>query len=179
MMEPVVFTDTIIPFNKKRLVLLTAVSVVLSIAIILYFLYGIPIGDRVYYSIQLYVVGVGGIIAFPIACVFLTKRLIDKKPALIISKEGLTNNTQSLYEHEIPWEDIQGFSTVTIYRHRLIMVHVKQPELYIERQQNFVKRKMMTANYGTYGTPISIATSALSMPVDDVLRLLQEQVSIH
>jgi hypothetical protein len=85
---------------------------------------------------------------------------------------GLVDNSSGVSGGEILWEDIESFSVIEIHRQKLIMLHVKNPQDYIDKQTSSFKRKMMQVNYNMYNTPLSITSNTLQIKFDDLLNIL-------
>ena len=85
--------------------------------------------------------GYASIIFFGLCAIFLIRKLPDIKPGLIIDDTGLIDNSSGLSAGQILWSDIENISVVEIHRQKLIMLHVKNPQHYIEKQASLFKRK--------------------------------------
>ena len=92
---------------------------------------------------------------------YISKKLADPRPGLIIDGTGITDNTSGISAGFIPWSDIKEFKTAQVINQKFIMVIVYNPENYIERQTNSAKRNAVTINYKGYGSPVSISANAL------------------
>jgi hypothetical protein len=85
------------------------------------------------------------------------------------------DNSGGLAGGLILWPDIQGFSILEMHRQKLIMLHVKDPQQYIVKQKNLLKRKGMELNNRMYGTPLSISANGLKISFDTLLAILNEK----
>ena len=104
------------------------------------------------------------------------QKLKSSALGLIIDKQGITDNSSALSVGLIAWSDIENISVIEMYRQKLIMIEVNNPEEYIARQPNSMKRKMMEMNYKTYHTPISITSNILQIKFDELLQKLTEDL---
>ncbi|MFD2918453.1 STM3941 family protein [Terrimonas rubra] len=104
--------------------------------------------------------------------VYLIK-LSDKKPALIIDEEGITDNSSGVAAGKILWSDIKKISVEWVSGQQLIMVEVKNPQLYIKAQKNPLKKSMMTLNYSLYKTPIHITTIGMNVKFEDLYKAVE------
>ena len=55
------------------------------------------------------------------------------------------------------------------------MVVVNNPENYIERQTNSIKRSAVTINFKSYGSPVSISANALKCNFSELERIIQTE----
>ena len=121
---------------------------------------------------------VAGILAtafFGFCGFYISKKLADPKPGLIIDHKGITDNTSGISAGFIPWSDIKEFKTAQVINQKFIMVIVYNPENYIERQTNSIKKNAVTINYRSYGSPVSISANALKCNFSELERILQTE----
>lgn len=115
------------------------------------------------------VAGYVTILFFGLCSITLILKLFKKTPGLIIDKFGLVDNSSGVSAGQILWSDITSISVLEIYRQKLIMLQVRNPQAYIDKQKNVFKRKMMQLNYKTFGTPLSITSNGLKVSFDELL----------
>lgn len=102
-----------------------------------------------------------GILLGPAGIYVAVKKWLDKKPGLIIDETGVTDNSSGVSAGLIPWKDIIEIRETKIFRQQFLLLIVQNPETYINRQPNALKRKGMESNYQHFGSPISISANAL------------------
>jgi hypothetical protein len=124
-------------------------------------------------------IGIAGILFFGFCGIYGLLKLRDKKPGLIIDESGITDNSSGLASGRILWSDLSQVSVLTIHRQKLIMLHVKNPDDYINRQPSAFKRKMMALNYKMYGTPLSITSNTLKIPFNELLKIIAENLEAN
>src|SRR6185437_9658806 len=95
----------------------------------------------------IFISGLAGILFFGFVGFYLFKKLFDKKPGLIISNEGIVDNSGGLSAGFIPWSDIKEIKETIIANQKFISVIVKNPQHYIDRQSTRFKRWLMEKNY--------------------------------
>ena len=127
------------------------------------------------HPVKIAIIGYASIIFFGICAFLFARKVSDHKPGLIIEENGLTDNSSGMSAGHIPWSDVENFSIMEVHRQKLIMLYVKNPQEYINRQTNFLKRKTMQLNHKMYGTPISISTNPLKTTVDELVALLVDK----
>jgi hypothetical protein len=122
-------------------------------------------------------VGIAAVVFFGACLLFMIKKWGDKKPGLIIDEEGITDHSSAIPAGFIPWSDITNIVEISIYKNRLLLIKVKDPSIYINRQTGFLKRKAVEYNYKNYGTPIAIGAQSLQYSFDELKSLLQKKLA--
>ena len=56
-----------------------------------------------------------------------------------------------------------------------LMLHVKNPQFYIDKQTSLFKRKAMELNSKMYGTPLSLTANGLTISFDHLLTTLTDK----
>lgn len=121
----------------------------------------------------------GALIMGLLGIYFFTKKLMDKKPGLVLSDQGIVDNTSAFNFGLIPWVDIaaiyeRSIQTGIASKQYFLTIAVKDPEKYIDRETNFLKRKLLIANSKSYGSPIHISTNGLKTTPKYLLQLVNE-----
>ncbi len=148
------------------------------VAIGLWFVIAPPTIENSYWGnpTKIAIAGYASIIFFGLCTIFFIRKLPDNKPGLIIDDLGLVDNSSGLSGGHILWADIENISVIEIHRQKLIMLQVKNPQHYIERQTSLFKRKGMKLNNKIYGTPLSITANGLKISFDNLLTILTEKL---
>ena len=173
-------TDPIeIPLSKKKLLLMLAGSVGF-ILIGFWFIIDPPKISNPYFGdpTLLLLLGIVSILFFGICAVYIARKLPDNKAGLIIDSSGLIDNSSGVSAGRILWSDIQDISVIEIHRQKLIMLQVKNPQDYIDRQKSRFKRKMMQMNFNMYGTPLSITSNSLKIEFNELINILHDQFQV-
>lgn len=121
----------------------------------------------------------GSLIMGLLGIYFFTKKLFDKKPGLILSEEGIIDNTSVFKFGLIPWSDISGIYEKTVQvsiasKQYFVTIELINPNDYISKETNTIKRKLLIANSNNYGSPIHISTNSLKTNHKDLLSLINE-----
>ena len=166
-----------ISLSKKKLSLML-LGALAFVAIGLWFIISPPIITNSYWGnpTTIAVAGYASIFFFGLCAFFIIKKLPDNKPGLIIEQEGLIDNSSGVSTGQILWDDIERISVIEIHRQKLIMLHVINPQDYIDKQTSTFKRKMMQLNYKMYGTPLSISSNGLKISFDELLSTLTDKL---
>ena len=169
--------EVIIPISKQKIILIT-IGALIFVGLGILFVtnpekYTSPIMRN---PSIIFISGVASIFFFGLCTPFIFKKLWDKSPGLIITGHGILDNSSGVSAGQIYWADIKDISVLKIHRQKMIMLHVKNPQDYIDKQTNGFKRKMMTLNYKMYGTPLSITSNGLKISFDELLSTLTEKL---
>jgi hypothetical protein len=105
---------------------------------------------------------------------FLIKKLNDKSYGLVISKEGITDNSSGVSAGFIPWTDIIVIRESKVANQKLITIVVKNPEFYINSGKNILEKRARQINYKILGTPIGISANGLKINYKDLKTILEK-----
>lgn len=125
----------------------------------------------------IFIAGLLSILFFGFTGLFFLKKLQDRLPGLVISEEGIMDNSSGVSAGFIPWCDIITIKETKIVNQKYINIVVKNPQMYINRQKNALKRKAMQVNYKTWGTAIGITVNGLKINYDDLKLLIEKKFS--
>ena len=167
-----------IPLSKSKIVLMT-LGALTFVAFGLWFVIAPPTIENSFWGnpTKVVIAGYASIVFFGLCAFFLIRKLPDNKPGLIIDDIGLIDNSSGLSAGHILWSDIENISVIEIHRQKLIMLQVKNPQNYIDRQTSVIKRKGMELNNKMYGTPLSLTSNGLKTSFDDLMKILT--VKLH
>ena len=165
-----------IPLSKNKLTLMLICSLIF-ISLGLWFVIKPPtISNPIIGNPTLILtVGIAAILFFGLCALFIAKKLPDKTPGLIINNQGVTDNSSGVSVGLIPWDDIKEINVTNVANQKFLMLVVKNPDEYINRQKGFIKKKAMQMNYKSYGSPISISANGLKCNFNELFRILQNK----
>lgn len=103
---------------------------------------------------------------------FTTKKLFDKKPAVVIDTIGILDNSSAVSLGRILWEDIVAISEKTFANQKFIIIYLKNPEDYISKETNVIKRNMIKMNLKQSGSPVSISVNGLKISFNELKNIL-------
>ncbi len=124
-------------------------------------------------DIFLKVIGAVSVLFFGSAIPLGLKKLINNDDGLHLTSNALIIEPDSTQKLVIPWTEIIGFRVVKIQSTKIIVVDVDNPEDWLSRESNPIKRKLMQFNQSTYGTPFNISASGLNLSHNKVLAELE------
>jgi len=120
-----------------------------------------------------------GVAAILIALAFLLfgiRNLLNRKPGLVLSSAGFTDNSSTYAAGFIPWSEIRGLRVYKILGQRCLIIHLISPEKYIIRGGP-LRRMLMHANASICESPIVISSSTLEIEFDELHQLFQSYIS--
>ena len=166
-----------IPLSKKKMVF-TFLGAIVFVGLGIWLLVNPPkISNPIFGNpTVILIVGLASIIFFGLAGAIIFRKFLDKKPGLTISKEGITDNSSGVSAGLIPWSDIHEIKVSQVMSQKFLMLVVNNPQDYLDKVANPLKRNAMNINYKTYGSPISISSNALQTNFNDLQRLLTEKL---
>ncbi len=167
-----------IPLSKPKIIL-TFLGSLLFVGLGIWFLTCPPQRNHWLFGdpTLIFIAGISSVIFFGLAAVTIFRKFSDKKPGLTINKQGIIDNSSGVSGGLIPWADIQEIKISKVMSQKFLMLIVRNPEDYLKKVTNPLKRNAMKMNYKTYGTPISITSNALQTNFDDLHKLLIDKMN--
>jgi len=117
-------------------------------------------------------VGIASVLFFGLGIFISVKRLIKSEIVLVIDSVGLNVNPKKSLTEFIKWSDIDGFQEIKIHSTRIIIIRVKDPAYWLDKETSGFRRKLMQFNTNNYNSPFNIATSGLDISSDSLLETL-------
>lgn len=167
----------LVPISKNKLILMLICSLVFVALGVIYINDPKALLNPVFRSKELvFVVGIACVLFFGLASFYLFKKLFDNRPGLIISTDGIYDNSSATPVGLIEWKDIVNTDIIKIHGQRIILIKVKKPDKYIRRQESKRTRNVLKANLNFYGTPITLTANGLKITFETLERLLKENI---
>ena len=113
-------------------------------------------------------IGIASILFFGLGIFVGIKRLIKSEIALIIDPIGLNVNPKKSVTEFIKWDKILGFEEIKIQSTRILIIGVKYPEYWLEKESSAIRKKMMQFNINNYNSPFNIAASGLDISSNEL-----------
>ncbi len=114
------------------------------------------------------IIGIASILFFGLGIFVGIKRLIKSEIALIIDPKGLIVNPKKSLTEFIEWKNILGFIEIKIQSQKIIIISVKNPEYWIEKETSTIRKKLMRFNLNNYDSPFNIAAAGLDIGYDEL-----------
>jgi hypothetical protein len=113
------------------------------------------------------------IIFFGSCAVFALRKLFDSSPAVIISAEGILDNSSGISAGIIRWSEIKGMWVTEVQRQKFLTIDVHTPDVYVDRG-NVIQRYLKRTNAKLYGSPVQISANGMALAFDEFLQAIDE-----
>jgi len=110
---------------------------------------------------------------FGILAAFLAKTVANNKDGFFIDEEGIIDRSSGVSVGRVFWKDIKAVRVEPVSGQHFIMLDVKNPQEYIRRQQNPLKKRTMEMNYQVHKTPVSITSHFLRIEFEKLESLIR------
>lgn len=109
-----------------------------------------------------------GVPFFGLGLIYFLYRLVVRKPALVVSAEGIYDNASALSAGQLRWEEIELVCPYSFGSQRMLGITLKDEQAVLARQ-NFLKRLLMRVNKNLAGYLINLPQSSLPMTADELM----------
>jgi len=123
----------------------------------------------------IFIAGLASVLFFGLVSVTVFRKLSNKKAGLVINKQGIIDNSSGVSAGLVLWSDIEDIKVSNVMGQKFLMFIVKNPQDYIDKVANPLKRKTVEMNYKSFGSPISISANSLQTNFDNLYNLLTEK----
>lgn len=106
----------------------------------------------------------------------LFRQARQREDGLRVDTEGIHDQTTRQHRH-IPWEEVEGIRSVHVSGTPFVMIDVHDPQRFIAGSGGLIQRRNLRANQKRYGTPIAIQTSNLKLKHEEIVRLLENELT--
>jgi len=130
---------------------------------------------RIKSETTIFIVGIIGLIVFSTFLILIFFKLFEKDKGIVFKKDGFFDNSGGTSAGMIKWEDVIEVSEIETFNQKFVLVTVKNPEYYINKQKSFFKRRVMASNNKFYGSPIQISANALKIKFEELFKLMNEE----
>lgn len=166
-----------IPLSKKKMLLTFLGACIFVIFGILFILNPEKYTSFIMRNSNLILIsGIASILFFGLIAISIFRKLSDKKSGLIINHEGINDNSSGISAGFIPWSNIEEIKVSQVVNQKFLIIIVNNPEDYLNKIKNPLKRNAMILNYKSYGSPISISSNALQTNFENLEKLLIEKM---
>lgn len=123
-------------------------------------------------------IGMMSILFFGPAAALIAYKFFDRKPGLVLSEDGFTDNSSVISAGFVPWSDVVKLKNYDISGQRSLMIAVRDPEKYIKRYGP-LRRMFVRANQRWYGGPIGITANTLRIRQSELYALFQAHLDAY
>jgi len=117
-------------------------------------------------------IGLVSILFFGLGIFISTRRLFKSELALIITSEGINVNPKKSLLDFIKWDDIQKIEEIKIQNTRIVIIRVKNPQHWLDKETSSFRRKLMQFNLTNYNSPFNISAAGLDISSDKLVETL-------
>src|SRR3990167_2389427 len=161
--------------NKQKIILL----LIGSAGFVIFGIWLFQIADTIFiYSILTKIVSVACITFFGFGAVYLSMKLFDNKPGLIINDDGIIDNSSYISVGLIRWKNITNVSITEIDTQKILTIELNNADEIIQKQ-NGSKKVLMSLNKNLYKSPVQISSIALKCDFHELYSTLKEQLAAH
>jgi len=166
-----------IPLSRTKMTITFLVSLIF-IGLGIWFVISPPIVNSHIFGnpTLILIVGITAVLFFGFVAITIFRKFSDNKAGLIINKQGIIDNSSGVSAGLIPWTDIEELKVLQVVSQKFLMIIVKNPQAYLDRVSNPIKRNAMKMNFKSYGSPISISPNALKTDFDTLKQQLEEKM---
>ena len=119
-----------------------------------------------------YAIGVLGLLLFGGLAVFNIRKLVNRRPGVVLSEAGLLDQSTGVSVGFIPWSDITGVDTYKSFNQRTLVVRVSDPQKYLTGG-NALARYLRRSTMKLCGSPVTITSAVLKIRYDDLMAEIQ------
>jgi hypothetical protein len=152
-----------IAFNKKKILPHLLGALVFAVLGTGMMALSLQAKNQLLVQVVFFTVGLAGLLFFGLIAVMHLMKMAKNKPALIITDEGLFDNSSGLSTGLIKWQDIKKLNFTRTGNQASLVIMLKKTDKYIERESNFLKKASMRINNKMSGSPVHIPLSYLDI----------------
>jgi hypothetical protein len=122
-------------------------------------------------------IGVMSVLLCGLGIYVFIRQLISNQLILIIDKIGININPKKSLSERIEWKNIKGFNEIKIQRTKIVIIKVNNSNYWIEKEENFIRKKLMKFNTNNYGSPFNISANIMQINHSELMKILNENLN--
>lgn len=162
--------EIIIKENKKKVIWLIIVAIIMLFACIFDLVIGI-----IELKLGYIIIGIIGTTFFGVCFFYIIKRALNHKPLLIIGEEGITDTSNASSIGFVAWEEIESVSVIRVLTQKFIGITVYDIDKLMNGSST-MKQKAIKANLKLKYPPISISLNTADAKISEVLSIIQNRL---
>ena len=123
--------------------------------------------NRFYGHLYVGVVGISSCLFFGLCGIYIIKRIIIRKPSVIISEDGFTDNASGISVGFLKWSEIKGFQVYDYMGQKFLGIEPIDIEGTLKKVSK-VKRIFLNMNKSLGTAIINIPQNTINMPLEIV-----------
>lgn len=160
--------DFIVMANKGRLVML-AVFCLVFVAVGIFIL-SIPFNEPMWPM----VIGVLTIAVFGLCFLYYVKVLVKREPAVVVTKEGIIDNSSYIRAGLVKWEEIEAIDFLSFSGQTYLGIFTYDRELIINRSSG-MKKLFNRLNKGLLPSQVNIPVNNLACSAGELVNAIGER----
>ncbi|WP_077210628.1 STM3941 family protein [Bacillus dakarensis] len=160
--------EFVVMAKKGRMVMLTVLSLIFVALGI--FILSVPFDDPLWPT----VIGIITIAVFGLCFLFFVKVLIKWEPAVVITKEGIVDQSSYIGAGLVKWEEIEAIDFLNYSGQTYLGIFTFDTELIINRSSG-MKKLFNKLNKGLLPSQVNIPVKNLDCSVDDLVNAIGER----
>ena len=119
-------------------------------------------------------VGIVSALFFSLGIYVSVRQLLANQLILIIDKNGVNIDPKKSLNEIIDWKYIEGFSEFKIQNQKFVAIDVNNPDYWIEKEENGVRKELMKFNLSHYGSPFNLSAVSMQINYTELMKILRE-----
>ncbi|KRB53917.1 STM3941 family protein [Flavobacterium sp. Root186] len=119
-------------------------------------------------------IGIISILFSGIAIYISIKQLVKNQLLLLIDENGINLNPKKMSTQNIEWKNIEGFSELKIQSQKMVIIEVNNPDFWINKEKNYLRKKAIEYNFSNYGSPFVVSAVSMQINYIELLKILNE-----
>lgn len=170
--------ETEIYSSKKKSFLLFIVSLLFVVGGIYMFINAEnPTGFRSGSPLVAKAIGIASTIFFSLGIYISAKQILSNRLLLIINRNGINVDPKKSLTEFIEWQSIKGFSELKIQGQKFVVIDVSNPDYWIDKEENRIRKKVMAFNVRNYGSPFNLSANLLQMNYSELITTFNENLN--
>ncbi|MEK3887954.1 STM3941 family protein [Bacillus sp. FSL K6-3431] len=162
--------DFIVYPKVRRIVMLGLASFLFLLLGILFYI--LSSGDPGTGGLLLKIIGVITGVIFGLCLIYYINVLIKRKPALIVSNEGIFDQSSFIGAGLVKWEEIEDIDFIYFSGQLFLGIKTQDPNLIVNRS-NGIKRVLNKLNKGLVEAQVNIPVKILSCSMDELVNEIE------
>lgn len=158
--------DYIVYTKKGKLILYGIISLIFTLLGV--FLLVVGFTENGNDAVKFIVIGGLTFVIFALCTIYWIKSVMKRKPALIITNEGIIDQSTYLAAGLIKWDEIADIDLVQFSNQTYLGIYTLDPDLIINRSSS-LKSMMNRMNKGLLATQVNIPIKILDCSVEELI----------
>ncbi len=169
-------TELAIPLSKGKVILLLLAAV--GLVAVGSWIWLIADSQTRHNPLFMKAVAIVGVSFFGFGALYLSLKVFDTRPGLIIDDQGIVDNSSAVAAGRVLWEEVVALRVAEIAGQRFVTIVVVDPQKFAGRG-NFLSRMSNAASIKMTGSPINISSNALCLKFDELVHELTAAFERH